>query len=241
MINQNVDGVSFMSIKKCLVNYVNKKNKYLKQNGAFYMFPNLNVKVFYIIKIATAAVFGILMYIICPSVFVVMVCLGYLFPDMLLKLSNSSDNDSMMSDIESIYDIMRIQARAGVFIQDSLMDCYSSSKNSRLKAALIELCNQISTSCTMEEAVTQFNDKFNNRHIDILSIVLRQSQTSGKTVQILSDMSEQIRQVRHSMALKEEGRLERKIEFLELLIFIGVLAIGVYSMGNEIIKMISIS
>ena len=51
-------------------------------------------------------------------------------------------------------------------------------------------------------------------------------------------MSEQIRQVRHTVSLKAEGKLERKIEILELLIFIGILAIGVYSMGSEILNMI---
>ncbi len=85
----------------------------------------------------------------------------------------------------------------------------------------------------------EFNSKFINVHIDILCIILNQAQTSGRTVQILSDMSEQIRQVRHTHAMKEKGKLERKIEILELLIFIGVLAIGIYSMGTEIMTMLS--
>ena len=52
-------------------------------------------------------------------------------------------------------------------------------------------------------------------------------------------MSEQIKQLRHSNALKEKGKLERKIEILELLIFVGVLAIGIFVMSNEITKMMN--
>lgn len=69
--------------------------------------------------------------------------------------------------------------------------------------------------------------------------MLNQAQTSGKTVQILSDMSEQIRQVRHAYSLKEKSRLERRIEVIELLIFIGVIAIGIYSMGTEITRLLN--
>ena len=93
---------------------------------------------------------------------------------------------------------------------------------------------------TMEEAVDIFSSKFNNRHIDVLCIVLAQAQSSGKTVQILTDMSDQITNLRHSRAKSDEGKLERKIEIIELLIFIGVLAMGVFAMGNEISGMINL-
>ena len=50
-------------------------------------------------------------------------------------------------------------------------------------------------------------------------------------------MNEQINQLRHQRAKKDEGKLERKIEILELMIFVGILAIGVLAMGNEIFNM----
>lgn len=109
----------------------------------------------------------------------------------------------------------------------------------RLKSALLELCNRISTKCTMEEAVSEFNKKFANRHIDILCIVLNQAQTSGKTVQILSDMSEQYGRSDTLIHIKEKAKLERRIEVIELLIFIGVIAIGIYSMGTEITRLLN--
>lgn len=216
---------------------IEKTNRYIMRNGVSYMFPWINAYIFLCIKSIFALVFATIAAVKVPVLILPLAVFGYFIPDIITGISNNSDNDSMLTDIESIYDIMRIQARAGVFIQDSLMDCYMSTKNARLKSALLELCNGIGANSTLEEEVEIFRQKFNNRHIDVLCIILSQSQTTGKTVQILSDMSEQIRQVRHTVSLKAEGKLERKIEILELLIFIGILAIGVYSMGSEILKM----
>ncbi len=215
-----------------------KMNVYIKKNGVAYMFPWVNAYILLGLKLVLGLLFLILAVIKMPVLALPSAVIAFFVPDILINISNNADNDSMLTDIESIYDIMRIQARAGVFIQDSLMDCYLSTKNARLKSALLELCNGIGASSTLEEEVELFRQKFNNRHIDVLCIILGQAQTTGKTVQILSDMSEQIRQVRHTVSLKAEGKLERKIEILELLIFIGILAIGVYSMGSEILNMI---
>ncbi len=204
---------------------------FLRQNGVTYMYPNIKTKHFVIFCFVCGICFG---FFSLPLFLV-----GVLLPVIIIRISNAADNDEMIKDIESIYDTIRIQARAGVHVQDSLMDCYMFSKNQRLKSALIEMCNQISTSKTMEEATEDFRGKFNNRNIDMLCIVLCQAESSGKTIQILSDMSEQIKQLRHSNALKEKGKLERKIEILELLIFVGVLAIGIFVMSNEITKMMN--
>lgn len=216
-----------------------KIDKFLRRRGMYFMFAGLNPVRFIAVMVFSAlicAAVGFKVHIFAvPALFAA----GFLLPVVLAVISNRADNDAMMSDIESMYDIIKIQAKAGVFIQDSLMDCYMMCANRRLKSALLELCNRTSTRNTVKEAVDEFNSKFMNVHIDILCIILNQAQTSGRTVQILSDMSEQIRQVRHAHAMKEKGKLERKIEILELLIFIGVLAIGIYSMGTEIMNMLS--
>lgn len=216
-----------------------KLDKYLRGHGVYFMFQGISPEKFIAAMAVSALIFAVIGMKINVFMAPVMLAAGFFVPVVLVNISNRADNDAMMSDIESMYDIIRIQARAGVFIQDSLMDCYMLCSNRRLKSALIELCNKTSTQCTVKEAVDEFNSKFTNMHIDILCIILNQAQTSGKTVQILSDMSEQIRQVRHTHSMKEKGKLERKIEVLELMIFIGVLAVGIYSMGTEIMVMLS--
>lgn len=225
---------------KHIMERIGELDKKLTRYGVRYMFPQITAVSY---MAAKAAVMGVICCILAvaglpPVIIVPCAAAGFYIPDIIVHMSNSADNDAMMPDIESIYDVMRIQARAGVFLKDSLMDCYINTANKRLKAALLELCNQMSTNMTVQEAIDNFSGKFCNRHIDVLCIVLSQSQSSGRTVQILSDMSGQINQLRHSRAKYEEGKLERKIEVIELLIFVGILAIGVYAMGSEIMGMV---
>lgn len=220
-------------------NWRRRTRKRLVSHGVVYMFPSFNEWTLLAIRLITGVVIAAVLADFSLTFAVAAAVIGSFIPDLLIYISNMSDNEAMLSDIESIYDIMKIQARAGVFVQDSLMDCYVNTSNKRLKAAMLELCNQTGTNKTMEEAVHLFSTKFSNRHIDVLCIVLTQAQSSGKTVQILSDMNEQINQLKHQRAKKEEGKLERRIEVLELLIFVGVLAIGVFAMGNEIAGMIN--
>jgi len=211
---------------------------FLTGNGVTFMFPDITVTVYICAVIVLGIIFSILMSIINIWLVFPGFLIGLMLLPLVIIISNNTDNNNMLPDIESIYDILRIQARAGIFIKDSLADCYMMVTDKRLKAALLVLCNKVSINSTIEEAVEEFNSKFNNRHIDVLCIVLNQAQSSGKTVQILSDMSEQIRLVRKSHSIREKGRLERRIEIIELLIFVGVIAIGIYSMGSEIAKII---
>ena len=212
---------------------------FLTGNGVTFMFPDITVTVYICAVIVLGIIFSILMSIINIWLVFPGFLIGLMLLPLVIIISNNTDNNNMLPDIESIYDILRIQARAGIFIKDSLADCYMMVTDKRLKAALLVLCNKVSINSTIEEAVEEFNSKFNNRHIDVLCIVLSQALSSGKTVQILSDMSEQINQLRHSRAKSDEGKLERKIEVVELLIFVGILAIGILAMGNEIAGMIN--
>ena len=227
-------------IKGLIIGHVEKKEIFLNNYGVKYMFPRIDHRHYYAMKCLMSLILAAATYRLAGWFALIISAVGYVIPDILIYMSNASDNEKMLSDIESMYDIMRIQARAGVFIRDSLMDCYINSGNPRLKSAVLELCNNLGTSKTMDEAVTEFSNRFANRHIDVLCIVLSQAQTSGKTIQILTDMTEQINQLHHQRAKRDEGKLERKIEVLELMIFVGILAIGIYSMGNEILKMLTI-
>ena len=116
-----------------------KMNVYIKKNGVAYMFPWVNAYILLGLKLVLGLLFLILAVIKMPVLALPSAVIAFFVPDILINISNNADNDSMLTDIESIYDIMRIQARAGVFIQDSLMDCYLPTKNARLKSALLEL------------------------------------------------------------------------------------------------------
>ena len=227
-------------LKKSKMSYLNfdSMQRFLTTRGAVYMFGDaatpvsfLTVKAmsFFLLFIAGMSIGGILPGIILGIT-------GFFVPDMLLNLSNSMDNDAMLSDIKCIYDTLRIQTKAGVFLSASLCECYLAVRNRRLKSALLELTNDISTRYEIEDALERFNEKFDCGQIDIFCIVIRQSMESGRSVKVLEDLSMQMNDLQHAINLKEKEALDRKVQIIELLIFVGLLAVTVYSLGVEVMS-----
>lgn len=159
---------------------------------------------------------------------------GYELPDIFADFSNEADNREMLEDIKILYDTVRIQSRAGVYVTVSTMDCYLITEHPRLKAALLEFNNAVLAKNSLAEAVDGFEARFDNRYIDCFCIVLRQAMVSGKSVQILNDLSSQMTDVEHALRIRQRESLERKIQILELLLFTGLLAICVYGIAAEI-------
>ena len=227
-------------LKKSKINYFNFDSiqKFLNNKGATYLFGEM----------ATPVTFMIVKILIFLLLFMVGMSLGgalpgaligiagFFVPDILLTISNSADNDAMLSDIKCIYDTLRIQTKAGVFLSASLCECYLAVKNRRLKSALLELTNDISTRRDIDDALERFNEKFDCGQIDIFCIVIRQSMESGRSVKVLEDLSLQMNDLQHAINMKEKEALERKVQIIELLIFVGLLAVTVYSLGVEVMS-----
>ncbi len=229
-------------LKKSKMSFLNFDSiqRFLKSKGAVYLFGDtatpvtfVTVKVLLLLLLFLmgASIGGIL-----PGMFFGMV--GFFLPDMLLTISNSADNDAMLEDIKCIYDTLRIQTKAGVYLSASLCECYLAVKNRRLKSALLELTNDISTRHEIEDALERFNEKFDCSQIDIFCIVIRQSMESGRSVKVLEDLSLQMNDLQHAINLKEKEALDRKVQIIELLIFVGLLAVTIFSLGMEVISSI---
>lgn len=169
---------------------------------------------------------------------IVLGVIGFFLPDILLTISNSIDNDAMLEDIKCVYDTLRIQTKAGVFLTASLSECYLAVRNKRLKRALLELTNDISTRREVDDALERFNGKFDCGQIDIFCIIIGQSMESGRSVKALEDISLQMNDLQHAINMKEKEALDRKVQIIELLVFIGLLAVTVYSLGVEVMSSI---
>ena len=231
-------------LKKSKLNYLNFDSiqRFLKSKGAVYMFGEMATPVTFLVLKTLAFLLLFVVGISFDSFLaaVLLGILGFFMPDMLLNLSNSMDNDAMLSDIKCIYDTLRIQTKAGVFISASLCECYLAVKNRRLKSALLELTNDISTRRDIEDALERFNEKFDCGQIDIFCIVIRQSMESGRSVKVLEDLSLQMNDLQRAINTKEKEALDRKVQVIELLLFIGLLAVTVYSMGVEVLSSLMI-
>ncbi len=211
--------------------------KYLESTGATYMFKGFaNTGFFIMLKILSAILLYFLIMQISKNFLIVffMAAAGFFLPEILLNVSDYFDNETILPDMKKIYDTLRIQTKAGVFLDDALSECYLAAKNRRLKSALLELTTEISIKKNIEEALENFNGKFRNEHIKTFCMVINQAQDSGKSSQLLKDLSDQMKDLQHSINLKNKEALDRKVQIVELLIFVGLLAVTVYSLGLEI-------
>ena len=235
-------GADFVGriLKKSKLNYFNFHSiqKFLKTRGAVYMFGEMATPVTFLMVKLLAFLLLFMVGISFNSVpaGLLLGVLGFFMPDILLNVSNSMDNDTMLSDIKCIYDTLRIQTKAGVFLSASLCECYLAVKNRRLKSALLELTNDISTRREIDDALERFNEKFDFGQIDIFCIVIRQSMESGRSVKVLEDLSLQMNDLQRAINMKEKEALDRKVQVIELMLFIGLLAVTVYSLGVEVIS-----
>ncbi len=159
---------------------------------------------------------------------------GYYLPDIFMDISNEADNNEMLEDIRALYDTLRIQAKAGVYLTQSIMDCYLIVKHPRMKAALLEFNNQMLAKNGLAQAIDSLEQKFDNPYMESFCIVLKQSMESGKSVQILTDLSTQMSDVEHAVRLKQKEKLDGQIQLLQLLLFAGMLGICIYGMAVEV-------
>ena len=235
-------GADFVGriLKKSKLNYFNFHSiqKFLKARGAVYMFGEMATPVTFLLVKLLAFLLLLMVGISFNSIpaGLILGVIGFFMPDILLNVSNSMDNDTMLSDIKCIYDTLRIQTKAGVFLSASLCECYLAVKNRRLKSALLELTNDISTRREIDDALERFNEKFDFGQIDIFCIVIRQSMESGRSVKVLEDLSLQMNDLQRAINMKEKEALDRKVQVIELMLFVGLLAVTVYSLGVEVIS-----
>ena len=225
-------------------------DEYLSTKGGYYMFNWLNPATFLMVKFGLSILFLILgfllanmgLYLSFPvSLLIgfVTAIAGFFVFDLVINISNESDNDEMVDDIHAIFNVLRMQARAGVFLSTSISECYLSVKQPRLKAALLEMSNKISLTNDLETAVYEFNRKFDNRYIDTLCITINQAQKSGKSVKLLEDLSKQIEDIQLAANIREKEKMDTKTQVFELIIYVDLLAIVLYALVIEMINTFS--
>ena len=216
----------------------------LSRYGIMYMFKDYNMEPssFISAKFACSGATALLGFLLTPSsltqkLIVVVICLiiGFFLPDVFIRVSNSSDNEKMMQDIQTIYTTLKIHSRAGVFITDSLIECARNVENGRLKQALNEMNNNILASrVTIDEAVDQFNARFCNEQIDNLAVVIKQALHTGRSSDMLADISKQIEDNNKIQSMKKRDQIKRSSALIQFLYFTMITAMLLYLVAMEL-------
>lgn len=136
-------------------------------------------------------------------------CFHYwiLLLDVYASISNAKDNEKITADLQTIYDALAVQIRGGVYIINALYEDYAlvSDKNPRLKAALMQLSGEMLLTSDAKQVINNFQSKFSNNYIDSLCVAIIQSLDSGEAVDLLGDISEQLKSFQ-KMLYKERNR-----------------------------------
>ena len=211
-------------------NWITKTEKKLKQNGAAYHYGRKITPVKYLcgrLLLAIAAVLSLGRlgwgYGLLGAV------LLYYVPELLLLYENRQDNRKMLPEIQLIYQALEVQIRAGVYVTDALTECCQSVRTKRLQQALMELSGDIVMQSDLVMALSDFQQKFDNRQIDALCITLIQAGESGQAVDLLQDMEEQLRDMEITVLQQQKSALDRSITFYQLGMLGAVLGIILYA------------
>lgn len=227
---------SMINTKFNMLNY-DRISTFILSRGVVYMSNGtIDTVKYVVIKVGVAIFLAVVFMQLHPLLAIPGLVLGFLLPDFVVTQSDKGDNAKMSLDIKNIYDSLRIQTKAGVFLTESLSECYLIVKNRRLKKALLQLTNEIVAQSDIIMAVEAFNSKFNNRYIDEFCIIMKQSLESGRTVKLLEDISEQLTDMQAAINLKEKERLQRRLMLGQILVYAGILIMSIYVVGSSLIN-----
>ena len=93
----------------------------------------------------------------------------------------------------------------------------------------MELSGDIVMQSDLVAALSDFQQKFDNRQIDALCITLIQAGESGQAVDLLKDMGEQLKDMELAVLQQQKSALDRSITFYQLGMLGTVLGIILYA------------
>ena len=74
-----------------------------------------------------------------------------------------------------------------------------------------------------------FQKKFDNRYVDSLCMIIVQAMESGQSVELLNDLSEQIKDMEASVLSQKKEALDRSVTFYQLGILVAIMGVILYA------------
>lgn len=207
-----------------------KTEKWLVRNGArYHVGQRIGPMSFLLVRILLAAAGFAVLVMISPAYGILAAALFYFLPWGLVIYMNRSDNLKMLPDLKLMYHSLEIQTRAGVYVTDAMAELYGSVRETRLKQALLDLAGDLVMRADLQEALMSFQEKFDNRYVDSLCVILLQAMESGQSVDLLSDLSEQIKDMEAAVLGQKKEALDRSVTFYQLGILVAVMGLILYA------------
>lgn len=223
-----------------LIGFVRERNRnsgwyrrtdaWLQKNGASFHYGKwLNPTVYLALKIILAFAGMLVLSGLGWGYGMLLATVLFFLPGWMLTYLNRKDNLLLLPEIKLVYHSLEMQIKAGVYMMDAMAECYGGVREKRLRQALLELTGDIVMKADIYEALERFQGKFDNRYIDSLCITLLQALESGQAVELLGDISEQIKDMETVVLERKKGALDRSITFYQLGVLAAVMGVVLYA------------
>lgn len=104
--------------------------------------------------------------------------------------------------------------------------------------ALMEMSGEMMMTSDAKKVITNFQNKFSNSYIDSLCVAIIQALDSGEAVELLGDISEQLKSFQSAALMRKKQELDRAltfssiVEFGAIMFFIIIISLGSLSIGS---------
>lgn len=209
--------------------YLESTELFISRYGADYNLGISKVKQLLILKVCSMAFFIFLgSQVVGMPVMLLIGIVGWKFPDIVIKLINREDNEKIFKDMKMLYDSLRIQQSAGIFITNSLMHSYRIVRCKRLKAALRSLSSDIMLDKDIDKALNALSIKFKNDNIDEFVSIISQSIQTGRMRDMLEQINKQMQNMEDIINQKRENAVNSRMLIIIMLLFVGIVAMVTY-------------
>jgi len=207
-----------------------RTGQWLNQNGAPFHYGRwMTPTVYLAIRIVLGFAGMLVMGQMGMGYGMIVAILLFFLPGWMLSYLNRKDNQNLLPELKLVYHSLEIQIRAGVYVMDAMSECYGCVREPRLKQALLELSGDLVMKADVYSALDKFQGRFDNPYIDSLCITLLQAMESGQAVELLSDISEQIKDMEGVVLERKKSSLDRSITFYQLGILAAVMGVVLYT------------
>ena len=162
---------------------------------------------------------------------------GFFFlPDIDMVEANKKDNNDMLTDVLNIFQCVVLQGSSGDNISKIITEAFLIVKNKRLETALLELSGALNSDTNAVVALEVFSNKFNSEAVNNLAVCLRQMIEIGDYEVQMKNAERHIEVLREADYKARISKENRKVVYLGLALFAGIMAIFMYLVASGLLS-----
>lgn len=218
--------------------FKNKRKKYseiqlyLSKKGVNYIMKRTVDPIEWItVKILCSIVLSIVVFkMFNMFVAIISLFIAYYIPNIIINLSNINDNNKMLIDIKNMYETLKIKTESGIFLTDALFQCFKTANNSRLKNEMLIMINEIKTKNDIMQALSNFENKFDNKYINGFVGVLRQSFDTDDIKSSIDNISKQMNSVQKTIDIQADAVAAKNASLCQIAVLIEIMIVVGYAL-----------